>query len=68
MNVFLVMDIMSFSLHQVIHGSQEPLDYELISLFTQQLLRGVRFLHAAQIAHRDLKVRAASRQEIADRF
>uniref|UniRef100_A0AC35U449 Protein kinase domain-containing protein n=1 Tax=Rhabditophanes sp. KR3021 TaxID=114890 RepID=A0AC35U449_9BILA len=54
-NVFLVMDLMEGSLHHVIHGSAEALDWELISYFTFQLLKGLRFLHAAGISHRDLK-------------
>ncbi|KAI6238335.1 Protein kinase domain-containing protein [Aphelenchoides fujianensis] len=55
MNVFLIMDLMEWSLHHVIHGSAEPLDFELIAHLSMQMLRGLRYLHAAGIAHRDLK-------------
>lgn len=42
MNVFLIMDLMEWSLHHVIHGSAEPLDFELISHLLMQMLRGIR--------------------------
>jgi serine/threonine protein kinase len=42
MNVFLIMDLMDWSLHHVINGSAEPLDFELISHLLMQLLRGIR--------------------------
>ncbi|CAI5456787.1 unnamed protein product [Caenorhabditis angaria] len=53
-DVFLVMDLMSINLHQVIY-SWECLKEEDILSFLMQLLNGLQYLHKASIAHRDLK-------------
>lgn len=43
LNVFLVMNLMEGSLHQVIHGcAAEPLEYKLIAHLLYQILRGLR--------------------------
>ncbi|ETN72688.1 hypothetical protein NECAME_18713, partial [Necator americanus] len=41
-NVYLVMDLMEYSLHQVIHGCANELDDYLIRRFLHQLLMGLR--------------------------
>uniref|UniRef100_A0A914Y1N8 Protein kinase domain-containing protein n=1 Tax=Panagrolaimus superbus TaxID=310955 RepID=A0A914Y1N8_9BILA len=55
MNVFMVMELMEGSLHNVIHGAEEPLEWDLIAHLLHQILRGLRYIHKAGIAHRDLK-------------
>ena len=42
MNVFLVMELMEGNCHNVIHGSQEPLEWDLIAHLLHQVLRGLR--------------------------
>lgn len=42
MNVFLVMGLMEGNCHNVIHGSQEPLEWDLIAHLLHQVLRGLR--------------------------
>ncbi|PAV70429.1 hypothetical protein WR25_18941 isoform B [Diploscapter pachys] len=54
-DVYLVMDLMEGSLHQVIYNENQPLEDELIAYFLYQLLRGLKYIHSAGIAHRDLK-------------
>uniref|UniRef100_A0A7E4UNJ3 Protein kinase domain-containing protein n=1 Tax=Panagrellus redivivus TaxID=6233 RepID=A0A7E4UNJ3_PANRE len=55
MNVFLVMGLMEGSLHNVIYGTLDPLEWDLIAHLLHQVLRGLRYIHKAGIAHRDLK-------------
>ncbi|CAI4225530.1 unnamed protein product [Auanema sp. JU1783] len=52
-DVFMVMELMDGSLHQVIYG--EPIEDTLVAHFLLQILLGLRYLHSAGIAHRDLK-------------
>ncbi|XP_064257968.1 mitogen-activated protein kinase 7 isoform X1 [Passer domesticus] len=45
---------MESDLHQIIHSSQ-PLTLEHVRYFLYQLLRGLKYIHSANVLHRDLK-------------
>ncbi|XP_056389821.1 mitogen-activated protein kinase 7 isoform X2 [Hyla sarda] len=45
---------MESDLHQIIHSSQ-PLTLEHARYFLYQLLRGLKYIHSANVLHRDLK-------------
>ncbi|XP_059693592.1 mitogen-activated protein kinase 7 isoform X1 [Haemorhous mexicanus] len=53
-NVYVVLDLMESDLHQIIHSSQ-PLTLEHVRYFLYQLLRGLKYIHSANVLHRDLK-------------
>ncbi|NXQ45372.1 MK07 kinase, partial [Catharus fuscescens] len=49
-----VLDLMESDLHQIIHSAQ-PLTLEHVRYFLYQLLRGLKYIHSANVLHRDLK-------------
>mmetsp|Transcript_32453 Transcript_32453/g.74161 ORF Transcript_32453/g.74161 Transcript_32453/m.74161 type:complete len:400 (-) Transcript_32453:179-1378(-) len=53
-DIYIAMDLMETDLHRVIY-SKQPLTEEHHQYFTHQLLRGLVYLHNANVVHRDLK-------------
>jgi mitogen-activated protein kinase 1/3 len=53
-DIYIVTDLMETDLHRVIYSKQELSD-EHIQYFMYQLLRGVLYMHSANVIHRDLK-------------
>lgn len=52
-SVYLVQELLHTNLHQLIQ--QQQLTAEHVQLFTYQLLRGLKYIHSANVLHRDLK-------------
>jgi len=53
-DIYIVNDLMETDLHRVIYSKQELTD-EHIQYFIYQILRGVLYIHSADVIHRDLK-------------
>lgn len=53
-DVYIVYELMDTDLHQIIHSNQ-PLTDDHCQYFLYQLLRGLKYVHSANVLHRDLK-------------
>lgn len=53
-DVYIITELMETDLHRVIYSRQELSD-EHIQYFIYQILRGVLFMHSADVVHRDLR-------------
>jgi len=53
-DIYIVLDFMETDLHQIIYSKNELTD-EHIQYFIYQILRGLKFIHSANVIHRDLK-------------
>lgn len=53
-DIYFVTDLMGTDLHRVIYSKQE-LNDEYVQFFMYQIVRGVLYMHSANVIHRDLK-------------
>lgn len=52
--IYLVQELLDADLHQVIESNNRLID-DYVKLFFYQLLRGLKYIHSANVLHRDLK-------------
>jgi mitogen-activated protein kinase 1/3 len=53
-DIYIITDLMETDLHRVIYSRQD-LTSEHVQYFTYQILRGMLYIHSANVMHRDLK-------------
>jgi tRNA A-37 threonylcarbamoyl transferase component Bud32 len=53
-DVYIVADLMETDLHRIIYSKQK-LSIDHVQYFIYQLLRGMKYIHSADVIHRDLK-------------
>lgn len=53
-DLYIVLDFMETDLHKIIYSKNKLTD-EHIQYFTYQILKGLKYIHSANVLHRDLK-------------
>eukprot|EP00980_Cylindrotheca_fusiformis_P018942 scaffold6331_cov195-Cylindrotheca_fusiformis.AAC.6 len=53
-DIYMVTDLMETDLHRIIYSKQK-LSMDHVQYFAYQLLRGLKYIHSADVIHRDLK-------------